>query len=258
MQVENFAAAWLLFYVAAHMMDKVEDQDVPAGPWSQGGPGVSINIASGLYFTASWLLNGLYEQAGSLTFASDVNEAFYRSFLVMCGGQQRDLVQPAPTLSQYWGNASDKSGVFFSMACRLGARFGTTDQALLDSYADFGKDIGILIQVLDDLEDFQESGMGFSEVTFQVLRRSLPVIYALEVLPGQEAAQLIEELQQAEQAEMARAAYERIENSGASFYIITEMERLRGRARSSLERAHPNQPAEARLMGLLEELTYQF
>jgi hypothetical protein len=63
---------------------------------------------------------------------------------------------------------------------------------------------------------------------------------------------------QAVDGQSADAAFKRIEKSGASFYIITEMERLRSQARISLERAQPKQPAEKMLIDLLGDLTYQF
>lgn len=256
--VIGFTSAWLLYYVAAHLMDKVEDQDEQEGPWSEWGPGASINIASGLYFTASLLLTDLYTHKKTASIAFEINRDFYRSFLQMCSGQQRDLTQLAPSLSNYWNNAADKSGVFFSIACRLGARLGTSKKQLLDEYETFGRQVGTLIQVLDDLEEYQESGAGFKKVSFQVLRKSLPVIYALEVLPEPEAALLINELKQAEYELAAREAFERIDRSGASYYILTEIERLREQAKTSLERAQPMPPADGALYGLLGELTYQF
>jgi len=256
--VDGFAAAWLLYYVAAHIMDKVEDQDILEGPWQEWGPRVSINIASGLYFSASLLLSDLNSQDETHEIANEINGEFYRAFLLMCGGQQRDLTQPEPSLSDYWENANDKSGVFFSMACRLGARFATSDRLTLNCYEEFGRNIGILIQILDDLEDFQGSGEGFGKVSLQVIRRSLPVIYALDVLPDHESIHLQKELEQAVDGQSAAAAFKRIENSGATYYIFTELERLRSQARTSLERAQPEPHAERILFDLLGDLTYQF
>lgn len=256
--VEDFAAAWFLFYVGAHLMDKIEDQEVQKFPPSELGPEAGINIASGLYFSASLLLEGLHNLSITNQFASEINTEFYNAFLRMCSGQQRDLARPAPSLSEYWEIAADKSGIFFSMACRLGARFGTSEQSRLESYGIFGEQVGILIQVLDDLEDFRESGAMFKTISFEVLRRSLPVIYALEVLPEKEADLLIEELNQAQNEKFASAAFERIEKSGASLYILAEIERMRDLAKTSLERAQPIPPAGEVLYGLLGDLTYQF
>lgn len=256
--VDNFAAAWFLFYVAAHMMDKIEDQDVQEYPQPGLGPGAGINIASGLYFTASLLLESLHVTNSSSSRASEINSDFYKAFLRMCSGQQRDLDHPAPSLPEYWENAADKSGIFFSIACRLGARFGTTEPAILTHYGNFGLQVGMLVQALDDLEDYRESGIAFRGISFQVLRRSLPVIYALDVLPEQEAALLIKDLKQSEDESSARAAFTRIEKSGASLYILTEIERLRDLARTSLECAQPLAPADEALYSLLGDLTYQF
>ena len=56
---EPVAAAWLLFYVAAHLMDDLEDQDNPDPWWRSLGPGAAINIATGLYFSAGLALQEL-------------------------------------------------------------------------------------------------------------------------------------------------------------------------------------------------------
>jgi hypothetical protein len=45
-----YAAAWLLFYAAAHLMDSLEDRDDPDPWWQALGPSAAINIATGLYF----------------------------------------------------------------------------------------------------------------------------------------------------------------------------------------------------------------
>ena len=256
--VDGFAAAWLLYYVAAHIMDKVEDHDILEGIWEEWRPRVSINIASGLYFSASLLLTDLNTSQKYPSLVSEINRDFYQAFLRMCSGQQRDLTQPEPSLADFWDNANDKSGIFFSIACRLGARFATSDNLKLECYEEYGRNIGILIQILDDLEDYQGSGEGFGKVDTHVIRRSLPVIYALEVLPEQETILLEEELGQALNHQAAEAAYKRIEKSGATLYIITEMERLRSQARTSLERAQPEQPADKVLYNMLGDLTYQF
>ncbi|HSF81459.1 MAG TPA: hypothetical protein VLA49_09505, partial [Anaerolineales bacterium] len=46
-------AAWLCFYQAAHLMDSLQDQDEPEPWWTEAGPGVALNVASGLYFSAA-------------------------------------------------------------------------------------------------------------------------------------------------------------------------------------------------------------
>ena len=45
----DLTAAWILFYSAAHLMDKVQDQDEPDPWWQKLGPGVALSAATGLY-----------------------------------------------------------------------------------------------------------------------------------------------------------------------------------------------------------------
>jgi len=116
---DDVAAAWLLYYVAADLMDTVEDRDEPDLWWAEMGPGFALNVASGLFFSASQALNHLHIQQETHVAASAITENFNRSFLKMCGGQHTDLVQPEPTLTQYWETVAGKSGTFFTLA-RLG------------------------------------------------------------------------------------------------------------------------------------------
>jgi hypothetical protein len=86
--VDCFAAAWLLYYVAAHIMDKVEDHDRLEGKWLEWGPRDSINIASGLYFTASLLLTDLYSADKSSGIGKgEINRGSLPGFLRMCSSQ---------------------------------------------------------------------------------------------------------------------------------------------------------------------------
>jgi geranylgeranyl pyrophosphate synthase len=241
---DELAAAWLLFYIAAHIMDNVEDQDAPDAWWAGIGPGVAINIASGLYFSASQLLAKVYTHKETRGVAVEITRCFHDSFLTMCSGQQRDLVLSEPTLEHYWKNAEAKSGAFFALACRAGARLATNDNKHLDGYYHYGLHIGFLIQVLDDLEDFRAPYRADASRRYASLRRSLPVVYALQVYPQPVGNQLNEYLHAADADSQAfDQAYQLIEKSGAVIYLLTEIERHKVQAMAALEQADPQPPA---------------
>jgi geranylgeranyl pyrophosphate synthase len=252
---DEFSAAWLLYYLAAHIMDHVEDQDAPEEWWQGSSPGVAINVASGLYFTASLLLAGLHEKEQTRGFAGELIREFYNGFLVMCSGQGRELTQPEPSLAQYWEDTQARSGVFFSMACRLGARLALAEGEKLHHYGEFGRQVGILIQILDDLEEYQRSSGKLIRQPYKVLRRSLPVIYALDVLPSQDAARLRQSLQDALQDDLAaEQAYRIIEESGVVVYLLAEIDRHSALARESLDKASPLPQAAREIYSLLDQI----
>jgi len=115
------AAAWLLFYTAASIMDHVEDAEQPDPWWADLGAGAAINVATGLYFSACLLLSELDSWLGDHEAASQIRSQVLGRFLVMCSGQHLDLIRPSPTLDQYWDLARAKSGAFFTFACWAGA-----------------------------------------------------------------------------------------------------------------------------------------
>ena len=252
---DDLAAAWHLFYAGASLMDKVEDQDTFQEPWASRGPGVAVNAASGLFFTASLVLNNLYSHPDTQISAQAAIDCFQRHFLLMCSGQHRDLTQPEPTLKQYWEIAEAKSGAFFALACQAGARLATDDSQRLDDFNQFGVHLGVLIQVLDDLEDFQQAEDSVKELSAARISRSLPVIYALEVLPEPARDELRCLLKSASEdlANIPQVLHE-IDQSGAVLYTLTEIERHRGLSLAFLEKAALEPEAKRDLTSLVEGL----
>ncbi len=167
----------------------------------------------------------------------------------MCGGQHADLTHPEPTLEEYWQQAAAKSGAFFALACRCGARLASADPAMLRAYDQLGQHLGLLVQIKDDLDDVRPGGKGGYGQRAQ-LGHSLPYLYALQVLPAKEQARLRRYMGEARRsARAARQALELIDRAGAATYMRLELERHSRMARQALESAHPLPPA----VGMLEE-----
>lgn len=254
-QADVIAAAWMVFYTAADIMDSIQDQDEPAAWWKQAGSAAALSAATGLFFYASALLNQIYTQEIPHIKAARLVEDFYLGFLNMSNGQYADLTHPAPTLDQYWEIAAAKSGAFFALACRAGASLASEDGQIVDSYAQFGKHLGLLIQILDDLEELKAFTALIPANRAGKISRSLPVVYALSVYPSASKAQLGLYLQDAERdAHAAEQAFHMIEQSGAVIYLLTEMERHRGLAVSKLNDANTHQPARDILTSFVNQL----
>jgi geranylgeranyl diphosphate synthase type I len=252
---DDLTAAWILYSHAARILDHVEDKDQP-DPWSiKFGPGATVNGAIGLCFTASQILNDLYSREETRSAAGDIIEDFYSGLLKMCSGQHRDLVQPNPTLKQCWEVASAKSGTFFSLACRAGARLATQDHARLEGFSQFGHHLGVIVQILDDLEEIQS--LQKAEIFKPALDygRSLAVVFALEVLPAKTGARLKRCLQTAHRnVSSSKEAYDLIEQCGAGLYLTTELERYHNQALTSLEQAASLSTAREALAAILHKL----
>jgi geranylgeranyl pyrophosphate synthase len=249
---DNVAAAWFLYYVAADLMDTVEDRDEPDAWWAEIGPGFALNVASGLFFSASQVLNHLYNRPETQSAASAIAASFNHSFLTMCSGQHADLIQPEPTLERYWETVAEKSGTFFALACEAGAHLATVDEEKLKRFAEFGQNLGIIVQILDDLEEFRTPGNTDGLPELSGLGRSLPVVYALEVYPLETRIRLRDCLRESRHdPQAARQAWDLIDGSGAGSYMLVELERHRSMALAELHSAQPLAPAGERLASLI-------
>ena len=251
----RLTVAWLLFYAAADLMDSVQDQDTPDPWWAEQGPAAALNAASGLYFSASWALNDLYNHDISHNTAADIVNNFYESLMVMSSGQQSELTTPEPTLEQYWQGVESKSGTFFYLACRGGARLATDETGRLENFGQFGHHLGLVIQLLDDLDDVRSPEGTGEPGQKPALARSLPVVYALEVFPTAQRKRLRELLRvAADDTLAAHQAIDLIDQSGAAIYIMAEVERHKALASKSLENTESISPAKEKLLSLLQGL----
>ncbi len=251
---DDLAVAWLLFYAAADIMDKVQDQDEPAGWWRALGPGAALSAATGLYFSASLALNQLAYRERTRSAAADITQDLYNGFLEMTCGQYADLVYQSPTLEQYWKHIGAKSGGFFALACRAAARLANQEGERPENFGRYGHHLGMLVQILDDIEDVRPLSDRLIPGQRHELARSLPVIYALSVLPDPEHDELKRLLSAAPVDEFAAEEVIRILNeNNAALYLAAEMERHRGFALDAIRSAAPPSPARDSLEAYLHK-----
>lgn len=253
---DKVAASWLLFYAAADLIDSVQDQDdIPA--WrSAGGSAVVLSAATGLFFWASSLLNKAALSLETKVSSAALVQDFHQSFLQMSSGQFNDICHPYPDLEQYWQIASEKSGSFFALACRSGARLALQDQEKLSVFGELGYNLGILVQVLDDLEDLNSLLQPEkSRENYRLLPRSLPFVYAFQVLPFSKCAQVMRFLEgDAGDIKTSQDLFNLIEESGATIYLLAQINRYRSLALEKLSLVACDKQARAMLEQLIRQL----
>ena len=251
----EISAAWLLFYLAADLMDSVEDEDEPDHWWEEYGAAAALNSASGLFFSASRILNSLNDKKETRDFASSLVDDFYCSFLRMSGGQHQDILTETISLDQYWKISKEKSGTFFALGARAGSRLATSNVDKINFYSQFGNHLGVLVQILDDLGDLKNIKRTLSQNQLSNLYHSLPIVYSLEVCSKTEREELLLNLAAApEDDESAEKAVELIDRSGCELYILTELERHKNLAIDFLIQSKPYSPAKEFLIGFIQQL----
>jgi len=246
--------AWSLLYAAAHVLDGVEDGEIQAGLLPPGDQGSIINVATGLIASAGLVLSLLEETRVDAAVARAIRCDFYRAGLKMCAGQHADLMLAESTLQQCWQIAEAKSAAFFAMVCRAGARLATDDTARVDLIGQFGYDLGILLQIGDDIGGLWSKAGEQSDLVAR-RRWTLPIAYTMQVIPPQQSSGLRQCLETASPDSSAEAeARRQIIESGAALYLAIEAEQRRHRAETALRSAAPPSPARNELLLLLDQM----
>lgn len=250
----DLTAAWLLLYAAADLMDAVQDQDDEESWWGEIGVGGALGVASGLYFSSSLTLTRLDEKT-RLADNALITADFYRGFMQMCSGQLCDILSENLSLEEYWQIAAAKSGAFFGSGCRAAARLASADQNIQQAFYSFGTEIGIMIQIRDDLDDYRVlKEFEHTNHEFEFLG-SLPLVYAIDVLPAAESARLAalsreSSVNKAVLVELIKT----IDNCGAGIYVLAELNRHGVNALAALENINPQEPAGSELRGIINQL----
>ena len=250
------SAAWFIFNRAARIMDSVQDGDIPESWWEQRGPGFALNVASAFFFTASKILAELESYGASPGSANAIRNTFSCLLLQMCEGQHLDLTISKATLDDYWKIANLKSGLFFAIGCRSGAELVLNDMKRLTGFETYGREIGILIQILDDLEEFQiNRNDGKLFLNFTASSLSLPLSYAFTILPQEQQSLLAENIKQARfDSNAVQSILNALDQIGIPTYISVELSRHASLALEALERARPNDATRGTLEDLIKTL----
>jgi len=251
-RTKEVSAAWILLHIAGHLVDGVEDGDRVAEIDALGGPGSAINVANGYFLSAALMLNELSKNTHSKNQAHQIGADFYNTILVMTSGQHQDINFPQLSLKQWWQVAEAKTASFFSLACRSGARFGTSDAEKIAAFSDYGFHLGLMLQVHDDIEDLQLlMAEGTTEVPHDI-QRSLAFTYAVDVLPESEKSQFQKLIEtDSDQPERVNKILEFLDRSGAGLYLLAEMDRHYESGVKSLQAADPLPPAADQLLALI-------
>jgi geranylgeranyl pyrophosphate synthase len=251
--VTDIAAAWALVYSALYFLDKVEDQETGHEIFSLFQVGEVTNVTLELIVCAEELLNSLDDNAEiKFETAHLIRKGFNRALLLIGAGQHLDLSGAVPSVSEYWRIAENKSGEFFACACFMGARIATDNLLQVENITNYGKYLGLLIQIADDRDDLKKEMYG--EGTSPKLRSNLACSYAVEVLPASQREELIRLINlPAQNLSTATRTRDIVISAGALVYLTMEMEKQRALAQAALQGMRLDSPTGQVLLGYLEQ-----
>lgn len=256
----NTSAAWTMLYTAAHIMDSVEDVETVDNLSTGSQFGEGINVATGLYISSSLALVNHYQGFSTNSKAIPAMQDWYQGVLSVCSGQHRDLTLNEVSLERVWAIAHEKSGAFFSLACRAGAAVGSLDPQIVSSYSRYGIHLGVMVQIADDVEDIWGPSRKNTASSPEFFR-SIATAYALSVASIKDKTQLREYSKSASHdASAADEARGMIRKSGAGLYLAASSERHRTLAEDALKEARALDPARGTLLSFINEavVTYAF
>jgi geranylgeranyl diphosphate synthase, type I len=166
------AAAISFILLCARWLDDAVDRDRSDGLWSTVGPERSI------LFGASALALAFQAVAGDPNTPREAAESLARYSVAMARGQDIDVTGKARSFDEYWELMRGKTGAGFALACEIGAISAGAETAVAHAFGEFGMHLGVLLQILDDLEGcFRPKGIA----DLRQGKVTLPVVYALAI-----------------------------------------------------------------------------
>ena len=245
--------AWGLLYTAAHLMDSVADQDDVPVWMAQLGPGSMINIATGLYASSALALGTGIGDGVEPEIVAKIQNSFNLSILQMCSGQHLDLSGSFQNLDTCWQVVQAKSGAIFELACAAGAQLATDDARLISLYGEYGKHLGIMLQICDDASEIWSMKDGNQiKINFY----SIPIAYTMDVLSDGERERFRASVEHSnEDARSAEMVSEMAEQAGARLYAQTKFQYHCQQAMQALRATGSRHPTYEKLVGYVNQLS---
>jgi geranylgeranyl diphosphate synthase, type I len=169
-------------------------------------------------------------------------------FLDMTYEKRNDL-----TVQDYWGMIGGKTAALLSASTQIGAILSGADDAVIEQYRDFGRDLGLAFQVRDDILGIwgDEALTGKSAASDLVEgKNSLPILYGIS--RGKKFAQrwAASAIAPAD----VQVVAETLKDEGAYDFSRREAERLTAQALDALQRADGKGEAARALLQMADKL----
>ncbi|MEM7331973.1 MAG: polyprenyl synthetase family protein [Chloroflexota bacterium] len=230
--------AWYLLLLGAKILDDVEDGDI------KDEMAITINATTGLHFLIQFILRELEKNPETCANSQPIILELNRMMLHACAGQHADLLaikgdQEEIDPERWLAIARAKSGEFFAWAAWAGALAGDATVSVANRYRTFGYYLGILIQIADDYNDVWSNQHQLALIKG---RSSLPIIYALFVLKGEEKNQLTTLLTKVQQGnqEAEKRVLQKLTAIGAQSYLLVTARTHYLQALATLQQAIPD------------------
>lgn len=179
--VPHVIAAFEVCIAALDVLDEIEDEDQSPLAEQVGAPR-ALNVASALLNIAYVILHQEAAASPGNDIVVDLCRLLAETVISATVGQDQDLANDGNeeiTVDQALTIARLKSGSLVGGACRLGARLGTSDAAILAAYGEFGLHFGTMSQIANDMHDIEADAIKSDQKRQSA---TLPLIYLRHLL----------------------------------------------------------------------------
>ncbi|MBK8906117.1 MAG: polyprenyl synthetase family protein [Anaerolineaceae bacterium] len=217
--------------------------------WTIWGTEQAINAGDAMFALAHLALNGLVNRGVVAETAVTALRRFDETCVRLTQGQHADMDferREVVSVDEYLAMITGKTAVLLSLCTELGALIAGADQETVHHYAEFGLNLGLAFQVIDDILGIwgDEAVIGKSASTdILTKKKTLPVLYGLN---HNGALRQLYEQEQTDET-FVQQAIQVLNTTGARDYAIQRATYYSENALQHLEEAAPSGPAYAAL-----------
>jgi len=235
-----------------HMATLVHDDLIDNAFLRRGNP--TLNT---LWNSAATVLTGDYLFARAAAFAAETESVrvvsiFAQTLMTICSGELKQIFggdAARPTREYYYQRIYSKTASLFAASAETGALLGEAPEPEVQALRDYGYNLGMAFQIVDDILDFAGNEGDLGKPIGSDLRQgivTLPTICFLEAHPKDEMVTRILSGRGKGDDEV-QAAVEAIKESGAIESSTAEAREFATRSRAALSNLPHNEYRQAML-----------
>jgi geranylgeranyl diphosphate synthase type I len=182
------AAAVELVHNFSLIHDDIQDQSVlrrgRPTVWVKWGIAQAINAGDLMFALAQAAVLDMSQTVSPMV-GLNSSQALNKTCIRLTGGQYLDMKfekQTEVTLEEYWPMVGGKTAALLECCAQLGGLAGQVEEPRLTAFSEFGRNLGLAFQVLDDWLGIWGDAVHIGKSTESDLvsgKKSLPVLYGL-------------------------------------------------------------------------------
>ncbi len=158
--------------------------------WTIWGAPQAINTGDAMFSQAQLAMTQLVERGVDPAIVVTCMRRLMETCIALTRGQWADMnfeTHDSVTTAEYLAMIKGKTSVLIELACELGARIAGADEPTVQHYRQYGLDLGLAFQVIDDILGIwgDETVIGksaSSDITTK--KKTLPVLFGLSESAG--------------------------------------------------------------------------